>query len=97
MLRFVEVAQAELPHMDRNDLARIAGAFAGMATEAQTRALASEASTDERLLTAKQAALLTGLHPETIRERGRRGLLPKVNVGKSVRFRKNDLLRGERR
>jgi len=53
-----------------------------MATEAQTHALAPEASAEERLLTAEQAAVLAGLHPETIRERGRRGLLQTVTYGK---------------
>ena len=54
----------------------------------------NQAADADALLTAEQAAALTGRTANAIRVASSRGLLPSVRQGRSVRFRRSDVLAG---
>lgn len=58
-----------------------------------TSATETTRTTDDRLLTVRQAAERLAVSPVLVRRMGLRGVLPRVKLGRPVRYRASDVAR----
>lgn len=61
-------------------------------TQESTMEKDEESATSERLLTRAEVAVMFGVHPNTVRNLSRRGVLTEINIsGSTVRYRLSDV------